>query len=78
MCSKANVKICIDREECIGDAMCVNEAPETFDLDDDGKAFVLEGDGDDREYVVAAAESCPLDIITITDAKTGEKIYPKD
>lgn len=78
MGDKAKLKICIDREECIGDSMCVNEAPETFDLDDDAKAFVLDGEGDDMEHIIAAAENCPLDIITITDAKTGEKIYPKD
>jgi len=77
MGSKAKLKICIDREECIGDAICVNEAPETFDLDDDQKAVVLASDGDEREYIVEAAKSCPLDIITLTDAETGEQIYPE-
>ena len=29
------LKIAIDRDECIGDGLCVNEAPETFELDDE-------------------------------------------
>lgn len=73
----ARLKICIDREQCIGDGICVNEAPETFELDDEQKAFVLEGSGDELEYILTAAKSCPLDIITIEDKETGEKLYPK-
>lgn len=73
----AKVKICIDRDQCIGDGLCVNEAPETFELDDDQKAVVREGPGDDLEYIVAAAQSCPLDIIVVEDAVTGEKLHPK-
>lgn len=72
----AKLKICIDREQCIGDGLCVNEAPETFELDDDQKAFVLEGSGDELEYILTAARSCPLDIITIEDKDTGKKLYP--
>jgi ferredoxin len=72
----AKLNICIDREQCIGDGMCVNEAPETFELDDDQKAFVLEGPGDEMEYILAAAKSCPLDIIVVKDAATGKQLYP--
>ncbi len=72
----AKLKICIDREQCIGDGLCVNEAPQTFELDDDQKAFVLDGPGDDLEYIVAAAKCCPLDIIVVEDAATGKKLYP--
>jgi ferredoxin len=69
------VKICIDREQCIGDGLCVNEAPETFGLDDEQKAFVVEGSGDELQYILQAAKSCPLDIISIHDA-SGTRIYP--
>jgi len=72
----AKLKICIDREQCIGDGFCVNEAPETFELDDDQKAFVLDGPGNELEYILAAAKSCPLDIITIEERDTGKKICP--
>jgi len=72
----AKLKICIDREHCIGDGLCVNEAPETFELDDDQKAFILDGPGDGLEYILAAAKSCPVDIITVEDRATGKKLYP--
>lgn len=73
----AGLKICIDREQCIGDGICVNEAPQTFELDDEQKAYVLEGDGDELECIIAAASCCPMDIITIENKATGERIYPK-
>lgn len=76
MDNAAKLKICIDREQCIGDGLCVNEAPETFDLDDDQKAFVLADPGDELEYILAAAKSCPLDIISVEDSATGKKLYP--
>jgi len=70
------LKICIDRDQCIGDGMCVNEAPETFELDDEMKAIVLDGPGDEVQYVIDAARACPLDIITVEDTETGKKLYP--
>jgi ferredoxin len=76
MSDAAKLKICIDREQCIGDGLCVNEAPETFELDDDQKAFVLDGPGDELGYILEAAKCCPLDIITVEDAATGKRLYP--
>ena len=72
------LKICIDKDECIGDGLCVDEAPETFELDDDDKAVVLENSTDSRDTIIDAAKSCPLDIITVEDKETGEKLYPED
>jgi len=72
----AKLKICIDREQCIGDGLCVNEAPEPFGLDDDPKAFILDGPGDGLEYILAAAKSCPVDIIAVKDDATGKKPCP--
>jgi ferredoxin len=72
------LKICIDRDECIGDKACENDAPETFGMDDDDKAVVLNPQGDDLESILAAAENCPVDCITVIDEETGEKLYPKE
>jgi len=77
MSDPAKVKICIDRDQCIGDGICANEAPETFDLDDDQLAFVRDEIGDNMECIMAAAQACPLDIITIQNAETGEQLYPE-
>ncbi len=78
MCDINKLRICIDREECIGDGVCVDEAPETFALDDDEKAYLLEKSKDARAQILAAAESCPVDIITVEDKETGEKLYPQE
>ncbi len=72
------LKICINHDECIGDGLCVEEAPETFELDDEEKAIVRKNSSDSREKIIEAAKACPLDIITVEDAKTGEKLYPED
>ena len=72
------LKITIDREECIGDGACVDAAPATFVLDDDDKAVLLEGSTDGRSAILEAAEACPVDVITVEDKETGEKLYPED
>jgi ferredoxin len=72
------LKIIIDREECIGDAACEAEAPETFYMDDDAKACVREKVGDDVESVLAAAECCPVDCIKIVDGACDKTLYPED
>jgi len=72
------LKITIDTEECIGDGACVDCAPGTFALDDDAKAYVLDGSTEDRAKILEAAESCPVDVITVEDKDTGEKLYPED
>ncbi len=72
------LKITIDRDECIGDSLCCNEAPETFEMDDEDKAVVLETSTDDRDTILEAARSCPVDAITIEDKSTGEKLCPED
>jgi len=72
------LKITVDCDECIGDGACVEAAPETFALDDDSKAVVLEGSTDSRATILEAAEQCPVDVITVEDKDTGEKLYPTD
>ena len=67
----------IDCEECIGDGMCVNEAPETFELNDDSKAILRDGSTDELEYILDAARACPLDIIKVVDKESGQQLYPE-
>ena len=72
------LKITIDRDECIGDGLCVNEAPETFEMDDDSKAITLEGSTESRDTIIEAARSCPVDAIKIVDADSGEQLAPEE
>jgi ferredoxin len=72
-----NLKITVDRENCIGDGLCCDDAPETFELDDEQKAIVKTPPGDTREAVIEAASNCPVDAIKVEDAKTGKVLYPE-
>jgi len=67
----------VDRQACIGAATCVAIAPDSYDLDDEAKAVIIEGIKRDTEQkILAGAKSCPVDAIVIKD-KTGKRIYPK-
>ena len=72
-----DLKITIDRDECIGDGACVNEAPETFELDDEDKAIVKDGSTDSKDAILEAARSCPTECITV-EGKDGTKLYPEE
>ena len=70
-------KIQINRDACVGDRACSEEAPDTFAIDDEGKAVVADPDGDPAEYVLWAAKHCAHDGITLHDVKTGKQVWPK-
>jgi ferredoxin len=72
-----NLKITIDEDECVGDGVCCEEAPNTFEMNDDAKAVVKGGAHDDEETVIEAARNCPTDAIQVEDADTGEVIVPE-
>jgi ferredoxin len=65
-------------DECMGDLLCCDIAPETFDMDDDDKVKVLDEGGNWDEYVLKAAMQCPNNCIVLYDRETGEKVWPKD
>lgn len=68
------LKIEVDRDLCIGSGDCVDTAPAVFELDDDGKAIVLDPNGAPEDEVVDAARNCPVTAIFVTGPE-GE-IYP--
>lgn len=81
-------KVTYDREGCISAAACVGVNEKYWVLDAaDGKAnliggtknaegiFELEIDEADLEDMKKAAEVCPVLIIHIFNAETGEKIF---
>jgi len=67
------VKIEQKRDECIGCGACVALAGKFFEMADDGKAKIKgakerEVTTDEFEDLKNAAESCPVNIITIKKA----------
>ena len=64
----------VDRDLCIGSGDCVDTAPAVFELDDDGKAVVLDPNGAPEDEVVDAARNCPVTAIFVS-GPDGE-IYP--
>jgi ferredoxin len=58
-------RIEIDANKCMGSGNCSFWAPGTFDLGDDGVAFVKDEAGDDEEKIVLAAQGCPTQAIAV-------------
>lgn len=74
--AQSKVKIKIIKGSCISAAICIVKSPNTFDLDEDGIAFVKEGTWDDAATIINAAKSCPTLAIIIEDM-SGKQIYPE-
>jgi len=55
----------VDQEKCIGCGSCAAVASRTFRMADDGKAEVFNPTGDDEATVKMAAESCPVQAISL-------------
>jgi ferredoxin len=64
----------VDRDLCIGSGDCVATAPAVFELDDEGKAVVLDPDAAPQEEVLEAARNCPVTAIFVA-GEEGD-IYP--
>lgn len=69
-------KIKVVRDLCIGAASCIAVSPDTFLLDNEKKAVIIENSTDVPENILMAAQSCPTVAIIITNAETGEQIWP--
>lgn len=69
-------KIVIDRDLCIGAASCIAVSGATYELDNENKVVVIDGNAVDDDTLMMSAESCPTKAILLFD-KTGNKIFPK-
>ena len=74
------LKVRVDRALCIGAASCVAVAPDTFELDSEGKAVIKKKDGsmtsdfvnysdinDNETNIMNASKSCPVNAIIIVE-----------
>jgi ferredoxin len=61
------MRIILDKSKCDGLGMCEAEAPELFEVQDDGSLIVLDlcPDDDRRDEVEAACDACPTQALSI-------------
>ena len=71
-------KIQIDRELCEGDKRCSEEAPGTFQMDEEGKSTVIDPQGDSSREILRAARHCNMEAISLFDAETGRQVWPEE
>lgn len=84
------LRIKVDEDLCIGAASCVTITPETFQLDENNKAYVLdkgkepggrtferwlEVTEDEKETIILSAQSCPTLAVFIFDEE-GNQLFP--
>jgi ferredoxin len=76
------LRVRVDQDQCTGDGLCVQYAPEVFEFDVDGLAYVKEVNGalltapgaaalvpeSLRLAVIDSADECPGDCIHVTDS----------
>jgi ferredoxin len=63
------VRIHVDYDKCSGLGMCEAEAPDLFEVQDDGSLLVLdETPGEDRiEAARAACAACPTEALSLVE-----------
>src|SRR5688572_7075669 len=84
------LQVSIDQRLCTGDGLCVQYAPEVFEFDVDGLAYVKDGSGDLltnpgtrtdvpahlRLEVIDAAKECPGECIHVMRAADDSPTSP--
>jgi ferredoxin len=59
-----DLEVWIDQDLCTGDGICVQYAPEVFELDIDGLAYVKGGAEDELRQTPGATVPVPLTLLT--------------
>ena len=70
------LRVWVDPQACVGNAMCESIATKTFRLNDNRQSEAVDPDGDSLEKILEAAENCPVSAIFVEDAETGERLFP--
>ena len=70
--------VTVDRSVCIGSGLCVGTAPAAFTLDSARQSHPVAPQTDADAALLAAAEGCPVEAITIRLAGSGEAVFPPE
>ena len=65
------LSIKVDRERCMGSGNCAFHAPNTFDLDDEMKAIVVNPTGDPDDKIHLAVDGCPTLALSFVAGDSG-------
>ncbi|WP_211359785.1 ferredoxin [Actinocorallia herbida] len=65
----------VDRSVCIGSGVCAGSVPEHFALRG-GRSTPLHPETAPDDRLIGAADSCPVEAISVIDPMTGEVIAP--
>lgn len=57
-------KIVVNQKKCIGCGTCAILVPRTFKIGKDGKSEVVNQDGNSKEDILNAIDSCPVSAIS--------------
>ncbi|MFC0600848.1 ferredoxin [Streptomyces palmae] len=68
----------VDRGLCVGSGLCAHTAPEVFRLDATRRSRPVRPRATGSEAVLAAAEGCPVEAITLRLSDTGEAVFPPE
>jgi ferredoxin len=77
----APLKVWIDQDLCTGDGLCVQLAPQVFEFDVDGLAYVKGADGallTAEGAAVAVPARCVADVVESARGCPGECIFVED
>ena len=63
------MRVVVDRDKCTGLGMCEAEAPDLFELQDDGSLVILDDQPSEeqRAEAEAAVEACPTEALSIVE-----------
>ncbi|MET7473666.1 ferredoxin [Streptomyces sp. NPDC005648] len=70
--------VTVDKRVCVRTGLCAASAPERFELDENGQGRARSATLPASEEVLEVAESCPIEAISIVDARSGGKVFPPE
>jgi ferredoxin len=58
-CLMRNEKPKVDQNLCTGDQVCIAIAPDVFEINEEGLAYVADPEGADEDTIQRAIDQCP-------------------
>lgn len=74
--SESGWRLVVNRATCIGSGMCSSTAPDYFELDSEGTSRPTAEQVGPDEVILDAANSCPVEAISVSDPASGSMIAP--